>query len=530
MEKKLNSWILEGKMRKRIAFVIFCSSLVILLCPATQAQWEEAEVQRLTFDHSACKVIGLHLGENDKLCVFYRRWLWDPQVQPYRDTLMVMFKEKGQAWTQPEKIGHEPFDLWGYDEYPTYDPKSGVIHIFYTSLSAAETLYYWHTGKRRSEPVKVDWLNSTYNQEYHSLATEVDTLGNVHVAWHVDFDSVGSGWYRVIYANNSSGSWVKQQVSGTIWLGGFGSGPTEMSVQGNGAAHIIYHGEPYCGLECNSFYVRNDSLNSINWVTDTVPKPSRPLWHYGAGKIEVDVNDTVHLECFGCINWDCVWQGQGRAFYYRKAVQDTLWTGPEIIPDSLFVSGQMFVDHQSIPYVLQRDPSTGCWFLADRTGGVWHDPYEILDDTYWISPLLFALDSQGRGHAVFSGCLFPYMAQDDSMEVFYFGASGTSVEQASEEQARPPFQLVGNYPNPFNQSTTVVYTLSLLRPMPVSLVIYNILGDEVRGLVNSVQEPGRYQVSWDGNNNSGKEVASGVYFCKLRVAEGEEVRKMLLIK
>jgi hypothetical protein len=37
-------------------------------------------------------------------------------------------------------------------------------------------------------------------------------------------------------------------------------------------------------------------------------------------------------------------------------------------------------------------------------------------------------------------------------------------------------------------------------------------------------------VSWDGNNNSGKEVASGVYFCKLRVSEGEEVRKMLLVK
>jgi hypothetical protein len=518
-------------MKKVIAFVILYSSFVILLCSSANAQWEDAQVQRLTFDHSACKVIGLHLGDNDKLCMFYRRWQWNPLVQPYRDTLMVMFKEKDQAWTQPQKIGYEPFDLSVFDKYPTYEARSELIHIFYTSypyFGRAETLYYWNTGMQPSEPVKVDWLNSTYNQEYNSLATEVDTLGNVHVAWHVDFDSAGSGWYRVMYASNSTGDWIKQEVSLPIGLGGFGSGNTEMSIQDNGAAHIIYHGEPHCGLECNSFYVRNDSLNSTNWVMDTVPKPPRPLWYFGAGEIEVDVNDTVHLLCFGCIAEDCVWAGLTRSFYYRRAVDDTLWTDYEIIPDSMFAVGQMFIDRQSIPHVLEYDSYH--WYFTGREGGSWDEPYQILDDTYWAKPFLYVLDSQGKGHGVFSGCLFPFMAQDDSLEVFYFGASGSSVEDRSRDETKPLFQLLGNYPNPFNQNTLIVYSLNLARPMTVRLIIRNVLGEEVKELVNSVHKTGRYEVLWDGTNSSGKEVASGIYFYQLRVAEGEKVRKMLLVK
>ena len=355
-----------------------------------------------------------------------------------------------------------------------------------------------------------------------------DDFGNVHIGWHMDFDSVSSNWYRVIYANNSSGGWVKHEVSPAIWLGGFGSGPTEMSIQENGAAHIIYHGEPYCGLECNSSYVRNDSLNSTDWITEAAPKPVRPLWYYGAGEMEVDVNDTVHLLCYGCIVEDCVWGGLTRTFYYRRAVGDTLWTDYEIIPDSLFAIGQMFIDEQSIPHVLEEESYH--WYFSGREGGSWHEPYLILDDTYWVSPFLYVLDSEGKGHGVFSGCLFPFMAQDDSIEVFYFGASGSSVEDELQEETRPLFQLVGNYPNPFNQNTVIVYSLNLARPAPVRLIIRNVLGEEVKELVSSVQRSGCYQVVWDAKNSSGKEVASGVYFYQLQVAEGEKVKKMLLVK
>ncbi len=521
-------------MTKPVALLALCWLLCFLTTSKAQAQWEDAQVQRLTYDSLPNEAIRLYVDEEDKLHLFYLEGVKDSATGfVYDYTIMYRTKEQGSAWSEPEEI-RTPEYVFGQNRKGGLwlDTNTGIVHILYPSLAGDlydDTLYYTNSTVPDWEFTKIDSMpGQQWHADYHSFDMGFDDFGNVHIAWHMDFDSITFDWYRVIYTNNSSGGWAKREVSPPIWLGGFGSGPTEMSVQGNGAAHIVYPGEPYCGLDCNSFYVRNDSLNSIDWVTDTVPKPSRPLWHYGAGKIEVDVNDTVHLECIGCISEDCVWQGQGRTFYYRRALEDTLWTGPEVVPDSLFNVGGMFIDHQSVAHFLEFD--SYCWYFTSREGGTWREPYQILDDTYWISPLLFVLDSKGKGHGVFSGCLFPYMAQDDSMEAFYFGASGSSVEQSSEEQAKPPFRLVGNYPNPFNQSTTIVYTLSLPRPMPVSLIIYNILGDEVRVLVNSVQKPGRYQVSWDGNNNSGKEVASGVYFCKLRVSEGEEVRKMLLIK
>ena len=81
------------------------------------------------------------------------------------------------------------------------------------------------------------------------------------------------------------------------------------------------------------------------------------------------------------------------------------------------------------------------------------------------------------------------------------------------------FQLEQNYPNPFNPTTTINYQLSTAGT--VSLRIYDINGRLVRQLaVNSLQSAGQHRVRWDGRNDSGHLVASGVYFYRLR-AHGE---------
>ena len=81
-------------------------------------------------------------------------------------------------------------------------------------------------------------------------------------------------------------------------------------------------------------------------------------------------------------------------------------------------------------------------------------------------------------------------------------------------------KLLGNYPNPFNPSTTIRYVLSeknIFRT--VSLKIYNVLGQEITTLVNSIQSPGEYFINWDGSDCRGNKVPSGIYFCQLRIGE-----------
>ena len=60
--------------------------------------------------------------------------------------------------------------------------------------------------------------------------------------------------------------------------------------------------------------------------------------------------------------------------------------------------------------------------------------------------------------------------------------------------------------------------------------LYNLLGQKVRTLVEAEMMPGNYQVIWDGKDDRGKDVASGIYLCRLKSGPDWEVRKMLLLK
>ena len=87
--------------------------------------------------------------------------------------------------------------------------------------------------------------------------------------------------------------------------------------------------------------------------------------------------------------------------------------------------------------------------------------------------------------------------------------------------------LSQNYPNPFNSTTLVHYTLSAAsgQRTAVKLEIYNILGEKVATLVDKGQAPGSYSVRWDA-----RDMASGIYLCRLQVDGKTSVRKMILLR
>ena len=89
-------------------------------------------------------------------------------------------------------------------------------------------------------------------------------------------------------------------------------------------------------------------------------------------------------------------------------------------------------------------------------------------------------------------------------------------------------ELKGNYPNPFNPSTEINF--SLKDAGNTKLEIYNIKGQHVRTLVNDYLEPNFYSIIWDGTDENNHAASSGVYFYKLKVGEFEEIKKMILLK
>jgi TolA-binding protein len=88
--------------------------------------------------------------------------------------------------------------------------------------------------------------------------------------------------------------------------------------------------------------------------------------------------------------------------------------------------------------------------------------------------------------------------------------------------------LVSNYPNPFNPTTTIAYSLPL--DTNIEIKVYNIRGQLVRTLVHDYQTAGKYSVVWDGRDQTGESVGSGVYFYRLISKQNTIVKKMLMLK
>jgi len=105
----------------------------------------------------------------------------------------------------------------------------------------------------------------------------------------------------------------------------------------------------------------------------------------------------------------------------------------------------------------------------------------------------------------------------------------TGVEEEEESAITPKdFKLYQSYPNPFNNQTVIKYNLR--KSCQVTLSIFNILGQKVKTLVNEDQEAGPKIVNWDGKNEKGEGVASGIYFYQLKAGEVTQTRRMVLLK
>lgn len=85
-----------------------------------------------------------------------------------------------------------------------------------------------------------------------------------------------------------------------------------------------------------------------------------------------------------------------------------------------------------------------------------------------------------------------------------------------------------NYPNPFNPSTTISF--SIPEESHAKLSVYNIKGQKVKQLVNELLPAGEHSAIWNGTDDNGKSVSSGIYFYKLRIGDYEKTRKMILMK
>jgi hypothetical protein len=175
-------------------------------------------------------------------------------------------------------------------------------------------------------------------------------------------------------------------------------------------------------------------------------------------------------------------------------------------------------DPRQIRYIYKQN--------AQSLPSVWIVPYTGVNDyDPDYAPPHRAYTIRGTDNSIGSAILYVGSLDGD----LYFDASSfTAVEDEVEGQPIRGFTLDQNYPNPFNPTTKIEFVLS--RSGQVKIEIFNILGEKVKTVVDQYLKAGHQMVEWDGKDDSGEEVAAGVYFYRLQTKDFTQTKKMVLIR
>ena len=223
----------------------------------------------------------------------------------------------------------------------------------------------------------------------------------------------------------------------------------------------------------------------------------------------------------------------------------------EALVDDFALSASSLIADATAPTVTLTYPNGGQVFGADDEVMV---AWSASDDTGIVQARVY-LDVAGQPLLLAAGALngsyrfvwsehFDAAIQRDAMVgrfrvVVLDGAQRQAADSSDgdvtfdystpvEELPAGRFELAQNHPNPFNPRTEIRFAIP--RAEVVSLRIYDVRGQLVRTLVQGMQPAGTATVVWSGDDDSGDQVASGLYFYRLVTDDGEQTRKMLLVK
>ena len=184
---------------------------------------------------------------------------------------------------------------------------------------------------------------------------------------------------------------------------------------------------------------------------------------------------------------------------------------------SLIASGGEFGASESVYF----SAGSGQWLSIDPASGV------VAADA--STDIMLNVDASSLDAGNYNGEIF-IISNDPDNGYVTIPLSVTVNGMSSEDDALLPeeFALHQNYPNPFNPVTTLRYDLP--ENSMVSIKVYDMLGREVRTLVNQVQDAGFKSIIWDATNDYGKSISAGIYLYQIQAGDFIQTEKMVLLK
>lgn len=297
--------------------------------------------------------------------------------------------------------------------------------------------------------------------------------------------------------------------------------------------------DEWCGYACG-VYNANSDTNSVNVVRNCifVEPHKRGIWVQKNTKVKVDHNIFVKPGANGVMSYGFV------DFYNNTVVgTDTLSpygdnagfyqtgdggsNGVAKVKNNIFVgnsrgvvrTGDSFVYSSHNLYYENGVDTLG--ITADYGNNVFADPMFVNAEA---GDFRLVVGSPAIDAGV--DVSLPY--EGSAPEIGWYEGPGVKVGIKGESEPPKEFSLKQNYPNPFNPVTVIGFDIP--KETRVKIVIYDILGCEVRTLVDKEMVPGRYSIIWDGTNNAGKLVPSGVYIYRFISRDYRSTKKMILMR
>jgi hypothetical protein len=295
----------------------------------------------------------------------------------------------------------------------------------------------------------------------------------------------GDSQYRSFWVN---GSWDANGVYDPNWTGPM------VELNDNGVGPDAVAGDTYF---TGSVILSIDNTNTYNWWTGS----------------EDDINSFLE-------------DGVG----FDVLSTDTVYA------DTLIVDGDGGINE----WVIALAGDHNGWNNTDdmtRNGTVWEKEVQLTAGTYAYKYAVMHQWSAayGNGGVGGAGSNYSFNATQNGTYLFEFDDSDNSQSvtlvvgiEGGSRQIPDRFDISANYPNPFNPTTTLKYQIP--RTSEVAITIYNNLGQVVRTLVSKKQEPGYYEAIWNGTNDNGQLLPSGIYIYQIRAGNFVKSGKMILLK
>ena len=219
---------------------------------------------------------------------------------------------------------------------------------------------------------------------------------------------------------------------------------------------------------------------------------------------------------------------------------DTSYFDWHATSDSLWLLEEAWIcDGEGEPYPSEEECNDDCNTVCqyDEEGNLIPLYYEIIDDTLFIG--LSEDPCEEQGFDSYDECLEDgemgfFLGNLEDIQDFYIYSNlvmiptGDNVSSADVIVMLEKFTIHQNYPNPFNPVTTLRYDLP--ENGNVNITIYDMLGREVKTLINQTQDAGYKSVIWDATNDYGKPVSAGIYLYQIQAGEYIQTKKMVLLK